>query len=228
MSAAKQAAARAAYQWLLDRKPQERVVGVGSGSTVTRFIEQLQAAELRECCFVAATKANAAALRQRGLVVEDLNSVASIDYYFDGSDEINPRMEMIKGGGGALTGEKILASMAKQFICLADSSKQVPRLGEFPLPIEVIPMARSLVARQLAQLGGNPEYRVGTSTEHSNVILDVYNLALDVPAQWERKLNSIAGVVENGIFAQHRATMLVVGADDGSARWLDADGALSS
>ena len=223
MSTAKQAAARAAYQWLLERKPQERVVGVGSGSTVTRFIEQLQAAELRECCFVAATKANAAALRQRGLLVEDPNSVTSIDYYFDGADEINSRMEMIKGGGAALTGEKILASMAKQFICLADSSKQVPRLGEFPLPVEVIPMARSLVARQLAQLGGNPEYRVGTSTEHGNVILDVYNLALDVPAQWERKLNSIAGVVENGIFAQHRATMLVVGADDGSARWLDAN-----
>ena len=215
----KQSAAQAAWAWLQQQDAKASVIGIGCGSTVDCFIDALDPAALSGCTLVAAVPSSVERLTQRGFSPEDSNAVSTIDFYFDGADEINQRLEMIKGGGAALTGEKILASMARKFICLADDSKQVDQLGSFPLPIEVIPMARSKVGRELVLLGGTPEYRAGTITAHGNVIIDVYNLRIDVPSQWEQRLNNIAGVVTNGIFARNSADLLVVGHADGSASW---------
>ena len=224
-NSAKDAAAQAACTWLLEQQlSADSVVGIGCGSTVNSFIKRLPPERLSDCRFIAAAEASARLLRARGLRVESANAVGSIDYYFDGADEVNPRLEMIKGGGAALTGEKILASMARRFICLVDASKLVEALGAFPVPIEVIAMARSQVGRQLVALGATPEYRSGVQTEHGNVIIDAHNLRLDVPSQWERRLNDIPGVVTNGVFAQHKADSLVVGNPDGSASWRQAVG----
>lgn len=191
------------------------VLGVGTGSTANFFIDAL--APLRDDIpgAVASSQATADRLRKIGIEVLDLNMVGGISVYVDGADEINAALEMIKGGGAALTREKIVAAVARKFVCICDGSKKVDRLGVFPLPVEVIPMARSYVARELVKLGGNPVYRDGTVTDNGNVILDVWNLPIDVPRQMEERINNIVGVVTNGLFALRPADVLLLGTADG-------------
>lgn len=209
----KKIAAQAALQFV---KP-EMIVGVGSGSTVNCFIEALGTLKDQIKGAVAASKNSEALLRQQGIEVFSTNDVSGLDIYVDGADEINPQKMMIKGGGAALTREKIVAALAKNFICIVDSSKQVDVLGStFPLPIEVIPMARSQVARQLVALGGAPEYREGVVTDNGNIILDVHNFAIMNPVEMEKELNNIAGVVTNGVFALRPADTVIVGTPDGA------------
>ena len=209
----KKIAAQAALQFV---KP-EMIVGVGSGSTVNCFIEALGTLKDQIKGAVAASKNSEELLRQQGIEVFSTNDVSSLDIYVDGADEINPQKMMIKGGGAALTREKIVAALAKNFICIVDSSKQVDVLGStFPLPIEVIPMARSQVARKLVALGGAPEYREGVVTDNGNIILDVHNFAIMNPVEMEKELNNIAGVVTNGVFALRPADTVIVGTPDGA------------
>ena len=209
----KKIAAQAALQFV---KP-EMIVGVGSGSTVNCFIEALGALKNQIKGAVAASKKSEELLRQQGIEVFSTNDVSGLDIYVDGADEINPQKMMIKGGGAALTREKIVAALAKNFICIVDSSKQVDVLGStFPLPIEVIPMARSQVARKLVALGGAPEYREGVVTDNGNIILDVHNFAIMNPVEMEKELNNIAGVVTNGVFALRPADTVIVGTPDGA------------
>ena len=198
------------------------ILGVGTGSTANFFIEAL--APLRDDIpgAVASSQATAERLRKIGIEVLDLNSVSSISVYVDGADEVNARLEMIKGGGAALTREKIVAAVAKKFVCIADGSKKVDRLGTFPLPVEVIPMARSYVARELVKLGGSPVYREGVVTDNGNVILDVWHLPIDVPRQMEERINNIVGVVTNGLFALRPADVLLLGTA-GGVQTLTAD-----
>ena len=195
----------------------DTVVGVGSGSTVNCFIEALGALKNQIKGAVAASKASEALLRKQGIEVFSANDVSGLDIYVDGADEINPQKMMIKGGGAALTREKIVAALAKKFICIVDASKQVDVLGStFPLPVEVIPMARSQVSRKLVALGGMPEYREGVVTDNGNVILDVHNFAILNPGEMEKELNNIAGVVTNGIFALRAADVVIVGTPEGA------------
>ena len=202
----KKLAARAALKYV---KP-DTIVGVGSGSTVNCFIEAL--GELKD-----QIQGAEELLRKQGIEVFSANDVSSLDIYVDGADEINPQKMMIKGGGAALTREKIVAALAKKFICIVDSSKQVDVLGStFPLPVEVIPMARSQVGRKLVSLGGAPEYREGVVTDNGNVILDVHNFAILNPVEMEKELNNVAGVVTNGIFALRGADIVIVGTPDGA------------
>ena len=209
----KKIAAQAALQFV---KP-DMIVGVGSGSTVNCFIEALGTLKDQIKGAVAASKNSEALLRQQGIEVFSTNDVSGLDIYVDGADEINPQKMMIKGGGAALTREKIVAALAKNFICIVDSSKQVDVLGStFPLPIEVIPMARSQVARQLVALGGAPEYREGVVTDNGNIILDVHNFAIMNPVEMEKELNNIAGIVTNGVFALRPADTVIVGTPDGA------------
>ena len=209
----KKIAAQAALQFV---KP-EMIVGVGSGSTVNCFIEALGTLKDQIKGAVAASKNSEERLRQQGIEVFSTNDVSSLDIYVDGADEINPQKMMIKGGGAALTREKIVAALAKNFICIVDSSKQVDVLGStFPLPIEVIPMARSQVARKLVTLGGAPEYREGVVTDNGNIILDVHNFAIMNPVEMEKELNNIAGVVTNGVFALRPANTVIVGTPEGA------------
>mgnify|MGYP000945261806 FL=1 len=209
----KKIAAQAALQFV---KP-EMIVGVGSGSTVNCFIEALGSMKDEIKGAVAASKNSEELLKKHGIEVFSANDVASLDIYVDGADEINPQKMMIKGGGAALTREKIVAALAKNFICIVDSSKQVDVLGStFPLPIEVIPMARSQVARQLVTLGGAPEYREGVVTDNGNIILDVHNFEILNPVEMEKELNNIAGVVTNGVFALRPADTVIVGTPDGA------------
>ena len=209
----KKIAAQAALQFV---KP-DMIVGVGSGSTVNCFIEALGTLKDHIKGAVAASKNSEALLRQQGIEVFSTNDVSGLDIYVDGADEINPQKMMIKGGGAALTREKIVAALAKNFICIVDSSKQVDVLGStFPLPIEVIPMARSQVARKLVALGGAPEYREGVVTDNGNIILDVHNFAIMNPVEMEKELNNIAGVVTNGVFALRPADTVIVGTPDGA------------
>ena len=209
----KKIAAQAALQFV---KP-DMIVGVGSGSTVNCFIEALGTLKDQIKGAVAASKNSEALLRQQGIEVFSTNDVSGLDIYVDGADEINPQKMMIKGGGAALTREKIVAALAKNFICIVDSSKQVDVLGStFPLPIEVIPMARSQVARKLVALGGAPEYREGVVTDNGNIILDVHNFEILNPVEMEKKLNNIAGVVTNGVFALRPADTVIVGTPDGA------------
>ena len=209
----KKIAAQAALQFV---KP-DMIVGVGSGSTVNCFIEALGTLKDQIKGAVAASQNSEERLRQQGIDVFSTNDVSSLDIYVDGADEINPQKMMIKGGGAALTREKIVAALAKNFICIVDSSKQVDVLGStFPLPIEVIPMARSQVARQLVTLGGAPEYREGVVTDNGNIILDVHNFAIMNPVEMEKELNNIAGVVTNGVFALRPANTVIVGTPDGA------------
>ena len=209
----KKIAAQAALQFV---KP-EMIVGVGSGSTVNCFIEALGSMKDEIKGAVAASKNSEELLKKQGIEVFSANDVASLDIYVDGADEINPQKMMIKGGGAALTREKIVAALAKNFICIVDSSKQVDVLGStFPLPIEVIPMARSQVARKLVALGGAPEYREGVVTDNGNIILDVHNFEILNPVEMEKKLNNIAGVVTNGVFALRPADTVIVGTPDGA------------
>ena len=209
----KKIAAQAALQFV---KP-DMIVGVGSGSTVNCFIEALGTLKDQIKGAVAASKNSEALLREQGIEVFSTNDVSGLDIYVDGADEINPQKMMIKGGGAALTREKIVAALAKNFICIVDSSKQVDVLGStFPLPIEVIPMARSQVARKLVTLGGAPEYREGVVTDNGNIILDVHNFAIMNPVEMEKELNNIAGVVTNGVFALRPANTVIVGTPDGA------------
>ena len=209
----KKIAAQAALQFV---KP-DMIVGVGSGSTVNCFIEALGTLKDQIKGAVAASKNSEERLRQQGIEVFSTNDVSSLDIYVDGADEINPQKMMIKGGGAALTREKIVAALAKNFICIVDSSKQVDVLGStFPLPVEVIPMARSQVARKLVTLGGAPEYREGVVTDNGNIILDVHNFAIMNPVEMEKELNNIAGVVTNGVFALRPANTVIVGTPDGA------------
>ena len=209
----KKIAAQAALQFV---KP-EMIVGVGSGSTVNCFIEALGSMKDEIKGAVAASKNSEELLKKHGIEVFSANDVTSLDIYVDGADEINPQKMMIKGGGAALTREKIVAALAENFICIVDSSKQVDVLGStFPLPIEVIPMARSQVARKLVTLGGAPEYREGVVTDNGNIILDVHNFEILNPVEMEKELNNIAGVVTNGIFALRPANTVIVGTPNGA------------
>ncbi|MGK0408581.1 MAG: ribose 5-phosphate isomerase A [Shewanella psychromarinicola] len=207
----KKAAGWAALQYV----KKDTIVGVGTGSTVNHFIDALATMKDDIEGAVSSSEASTKKLIGLGIEVFDLNSVDLIDVYVDGADEINDRMDMIKGGGAALTREKIVAAVAKRFICIVDNTKQVPILGEFPLPVEVIPMARSYVARELVKLGGDPVYRQGVVTDNGNVILDVYNMKILDPKVMETKINAIVGVVTNGLFANRGADVLLVGNPDG-------------
>jgi len=206
----KQAAAKAALKHL----PKGGILGVGTGSTVNFLIDLLPELQLEAA--VASSNATAERLKKLGIEVVDMNSVGSLDAYVDGADEIDRHMHMIKGGGAALTREKIVASIAKKFVCIVDDSKWVEQLGrEFPLPVEVIPMARSAVARKIVALGGDPVYREGVVTDNGNVILDVYNLNILNAIELEKTLNNIPGVVTNGIFALNAASIAIVATNNG-------------
>ncbi|MBN3005074.1 ribose-5-phosphate isomerase RpiA [Chromobacterium alkanivorans] len=195
--------------------PDDCIVGVGTGSTVNLFIEELAAIKGRIRGAVSSSDASTARLKAHHIPVFDLNEVDSLQVYIDGADEINHHLHMIKGGGAALTREKIVASVAEQFICIADETKYVAMLGGFPLPIEVIPMARSYVARELVKLGGHPELRQGVTTDNGNVILDVHGLKIQKPVELEEIINHLAGVVTCGLFARRRADVLVLGRQSG-------------
>lgn len=191
--------------------PEGEIIGVGTGSTANFFIDGLASLKDRIKGAVASSDATAERLKQHGIEVISLNDVGNLSVYVDGADEVNSHREMIKGGGGALTREKIVAAAAREFICIVDASKQVKRLGAFPLPVEVIPMARSYVARKLVALGGQPEYREGFVTDNGNIILDVHNLDITNPIELETTLNNIVGVVTNGLFAKRPADLVLVG-----------------
>jgi ribose 5-phosphate isomerase A len=194
----------------------DTIVGVGTGSTVNYFIDALASIKGKIIGAVSSSDDSSKRLKAHGIEVFDLNSVDVLDVYVDGADEITKHMSMIKGGGAALTREKIVAAVAKQFICIADDSKQVEILGDFPLPVEVIPMARSYVARELVKLGGDPEYRQGVVTDNGNVILDVHNLSIIDPKKLEADINAIVGVVTNGLFADRGADVLILGSENGT------------
>ena len=211
----KQAVGQAAVERLLPHLDANSIVGVGTGSTANCFIDALAKHKLASDGAVASSEATAERLKSHGIAVYDLNSVPQLDFYVDGADESNENLELIKGGGAALTREKIVAAVAKTFICIADESKLVPVLGEFPLPVEVIPMARSHVAREIVKLGGDPVYREGCVTDNGNVILDVYNMSIVNPKQLEADLNAIVGVVCNGLFAARPADVLLLGTPQG-------------
>lgn len=213
---AKKMAAQAALEYI---KP-GMIVGVGTGSTVNYFIDALATMKHDIDGAVSSSDASTAQLKAHGIAVYDLNGVPELSVYVDGADEINRHKQMIKGGGGALTREKIVAAVAQTFICIADESKLVTALGDFPLPIEVIPMARSYVARQIVRLGGDPVLREGFTTDNGNIILDIYNLNIDKPIELEQTLNQITGVVTNGLFADRSADIALI-SDGESVRLLD-------
>jgi ribose 5-phosphate isomerase A len=214
----KQAVARAAFDYIKTKIADDSVIGVGTGSTANYFIDYLAELKGRINATVASSEATAERLKSHGIPVYDLNSVDEITIYVDGADEVDPQLALIKGGGGALTREKIVAAVAKEFVCIADASKAVQQLGNFPLPVEVIPMARSHVARQLLKLGGDPVYRQGVVTDNGNIILDMFNFMIPNPVETEQKINNITGVVSNGIFAQRPADILLLATKDGIKR----------
>lgn len=205
-------AALAAIEPLLEAST---VLGIGTGSTANCFIDALARLAHRFDGAVASSEASADRLRHHGIPVYDLNAVDGLDIYVDGADECNEALQLIKGGGAALTREKIVAAVAREFICIADASKWVPVLGGFPLPVEVIPMARSHVARELVKLGGDPILREGVLTDNGNCILDVYNFSIPQPLAMETRINDIVGVVCNGLFAHRPADRLFLGGDHG-------------
>ena len=206
---------RAAAEAALDFIKEDMIIGVGSGTTVHYFIEALKKVRARIEGAVASSIDTANRLKALSIPIVDLNSVKELPLYVDGADEVNSNKQMIKGGGGALTREKIIATVAKKFVCIADNSKLVDLLGEFPVAVEVIPMARSYVAREIVQLGGDPVYREGFITDNGNQILDVFNLKLLNPSEMETKLKNIVGVVEDGIFSHRRADVVLLGAANG-------------
>ncbi len=206
---------RAVAQAAIQHVPAGCIVGVGTGSTANYFIEELARIKHKIEGAVASSEATAQRLRSHGIEVMDLNSVNELPLYVDGADEVTEHLHMIKGGGGALTREKIVAAVARKFVCVADQSKLVEVLGKFPLPVEVIPMARSYVAREIARLGGQPMLRQGFATDNGNVILDVRGLEILNPVELETALNQITGVVTNGLFARRRADVLLLGTDSG-------------
>lgn len=211
----KQAVARAAADYVASRVAGDAIIGVGTGSTANCFIEALATMKDRFRGAVASSEATAARLKGHGIPVLDLNDVSTMPVYVDGADEVTPKLHMIKGGGGALTREKIVAAVAETFICIADGSKLVQALGRFPLPVEVIPMARAQVARELARLGGTPKLRDGFLTDNGNIILDVHGLSIADPVDLENRINQIVGVVTNGLFARRGADVLLLGTPEG-------------
>jgi ribose 5-phosphate isomerase A len=211
----KQSVARAARDYVADRLPVGAILGVGTGSTANFFIDEIAAIKDRLGGAVASSEATAKRLAGHGMRVLDLNDVDTVGIYVDGADEIDGSMAMIKGGGGALTREKIVAAVAATFVCICDASKLVAVMGKFPLPVEVIPMARAHVARELARLGGTPKLREGMVTDNGNLILDVHGLAITDPVGLEEQLNQIVGVVTNGLFARRGADVLLLATMDG-------------
>lgn len=210
-NAKKKAVANAAVKYV----EADSIVGVGTGSTVNYFIDALADIKHTIQGAVSSSDASTEKLKAHGIEVFSLNEVDNLSVYVDGADEITEHKHMIKGGGAALTREKIVAAVAKKFVCIVDDSKQVPVLGGFPLPVEVIPMARSYVARELVKLGGDPVYREGVVTDNGNVILDVHNLTILNPRELENTINGLAGVVTNGIFANRGADTVLVATNDG-------------
>jgi len=211
----KQAVAAAALDYLKPQLENDTVIGIGTGSTANCFIDTLAPVRGRFAVTVASSEASADRLKSHGIPVQSLTSVDRVDFYVDGADEANSALQLIKGGGGALTREKIVAAVAREFICIADDSKLVHMLGEFPLPVEVIPMARSHVARCLVSLGGEPVYRDGFVTDNGNIILDVHRLSIAQPLSLEEALNNITGVVCHGLFAHRPADILLLAGDNG-------------
>ncbi len=212
----KQAVAQAAVDYTLPRIEDDSIVGIGTGSTANFFIDLLASHKAKLAGTVASSEASANRLRDHGIPVYELNAVDEVTIYIDGADEANPRLELIKGGGAALTREKIVAAVAKEFVCIADQSKWVDHLGTFPLPVEVIPMARSHVARELVKLGGDPVWRKDVITDNGNCILDVYHLhPIGAVRELEERINNITGVVTNGLFALRPADILLLGAEEG-------------
>ncbi|WP_343807933.1 ribose-5-phosphate isomerase RpiA [Marinobacterium maritimum] len=211
----KQAVAQAAVDHIKGRLDSDSIIGVGTGSTANCFIDALAAIKNSFAGAVASSEATAERLRGHGIEVFDLNSVSEMEFYIDGADEFDPHLNLIKGGGGALTREKIVAAVAKEFVCIVDQSKQVDLLGAFPLPVEVIPMARSYVGRQLAALGGQPVYREGFVTDNGNIILDLQDLEILDPKALEAQINNMVGVVTNGLFARRGADIILMGTPDG-------------
>jgi ribose 5-phosphate isomerase A len=207
----KQAAGQAAIEFITENT----IVGVGTGSTVNFFIDELAKLKYDIKGAVSSSKASTERLKKHGIHVFDLNEVDNLDIYVDGADEITKHKAMIKGGGAALTREKIISAVAKKFICIIDDSKQVPVLGHFPLPVEVIPLARSYVAREIVKLGGDPVYRQGVVTDNGNHILDIHNLVIVDPPALESQLNQIVGVVTNGLFAMRGADIVLTGTNNG-------------
>jgi len=213
----KKVAAAAAIELL----PDGGIVGVGTGSTVNHFIDLLAKVKHRFDGAVSSSEASTARLKSHGIPVLDLNSCGDLEIYVDGADESNHHLQLIKGGGGALTREKIIAGASRKFVCIADEGKLVDVLGAFPLPVEVIPMARSFVARQLVKLGGTPVWRQGLVTDNGNVILDVQGLQIMEPLKLEDTINRIAGVVTVGLFAHRPADVLILGTPKGARTVLD-------
>jgi len=207
----KQAVAREALKYVVD----DAWIGVGSGSTANYFIDALATIKGRIKGAVASSVKTAERLKSHGIVVEELNNVDELPVYIDGADEVTEHGAMIKGGGGALTREKIVAAVARKFVCIVDASKRVPVLGRFPLPVEVIPMARSYVARELVKLGGQPAWRMGFTTDNGNVILDVSGLSIVNPAELETAINQLTGVVTVGLFARRGANVILLGEEQG-------------
>jgi len=207
----KRAVALKAIEYVVE----DKIVGVGTGSTANFFIDALAEIKHKIEGAVASSEATAQRLKKHGIPVFDLNSVSELPVYVDGADEADSYLALVKGGGGALTREKIVAAVADKFICIADESKWVNVLGKFPLPVEVIPMARSYVAREIVKLGGDPVYREGVVTDNGNIILDVHNLVIAEPIKLEQQLNNIVGVVTNGLFAARGADVLLLGTKDG-------------
>ncbi|WP_131782092.1 ribose-5-phosphate isomerase RpiA [Legionella gresilensis] len=211
MNELKQKAAIAALDYIEDNS----ILGVGTGSTVNFLIEALANIKHRIDACVASSKATETRLKAIGIPVIDLNVAGELPLYIDGADEVNKQRETIKGGGGALTREKILATAAERFICIVDEAKVVSQLGKFPVAVEVLPLARSFVAREIVALGGDPVYREGFITDNGNIILDIYNLTINQPQTLEKAIKIIPGVVENGLFAQRLADKVIVGSSNG-------------
>ena len=207
---------RQAAEKALEFLPDSGILGVGTGSTVNHFIDLLAPIKGRFDGAVSSSEASSKRLQAIGMQVLDLNSAGELEVYVDGADESNHQLHLIKGGGGALTREKIIAAASKKFVCIADASKLASVMGEFPLPVEVIPMARSYVARELVKLGGTPQWRDDFVTDNGNLILDVHDLEIMEPMKLEAKINNIVGVVTVGLFAHRPADVLILGSEDGA------------
>ncbi|NKC00369.1 MAG: ribose-5-phosphate isomerase RpiA [Pseudomonadales bacterium] len=211
----KQAVANAALDLITPKLNTKSIIGVGTGSTTNCFIDALASIKGVFDAAVSSSDASAERMRAHGIHVMDLNATPYVDVYVDGADEVNPAKQLIKGGGAALTREKIVAAASAEFVCIVDDSKLVPVLGQFPLPVEVIPMARSMVARRLVDLGGTPVWREGTTTDNGNWIIDVHEFMIEDPASMEIEINNIPGVVCNGLFAKQAAHVVLVGSSSG-------------
>ena len=208
--------AKEAFNYVESLIEPDTIIGVGTGSTANFFIEELGKISSKIEGAIASSEETARRLRSIGIPVFDLNTVGEVRIYVDGADEANQHLHLIKGGGAALTREKIIAAASKEFVCIADESKLVPVLGKFPLPVEVIPMSRSFVGRQIVKLGGDPVYREGCVTDNGNHIIDIFNMEITQPAAIEAELNQITGIVTNGLFAKRRADQLFVGTTSGT------------